>query len=637
MGIRALGGLEAVELRAWDQWLRWRPAHSVGAPRTVSVLMDEADIARFGHPLPDGLLASLLRGLLDAGATAVGVDLYRDRPVEPGHAAFRELVLTEDRVVLVEKLPAAGSPGVAAPDFLPPDRAARQVGFADLVVDDDGVVRRSLLFAWDASGTPHASLALQLALHHLADLGLGIEPDPGRPEHLALGAGWLVPLEGDEGGYVGADARGYQILLDYAGAASERPSVTLGDWLDGRAPDDFARGRVVVVGTRAPSVRDDFLTPVGDAAPAPSGRAGAHPLGLGVAVHAEAVDQLLRVALDGQSPPSGWAPATTAAAAGLLALVGAALAVGVRSPWAVGGAWALLLGLGLGAAWAAAVRGVWAPWPSLALAGVLASVAGWAAVSQRERRARQRLQQLFGRYLPGEVVDHLQRHRDRFLVNGRPRPQRLVETILMIDVEDSSRAAEQMDSGAFLAWIDRGLGALARAAEHHGGIVEYFSGDGLKVDFGVPMASHDPAGDARAAVGAALEGARVLAGLNAEAEAEGRPRMRVRMGIHSGETVAGAIGSESRLQYTTLGAAANLAARLEAFDKELHRGDPTAPDCRILVSEATRRLLDAAASGADPSWCWRAVGHIAGPDERRGQTLEVFELRSHDRSGAGEP
>ncbi|MGH0035954.1 MAG: CHASE2 domain-containing protein [Myxococcota bacterium] len=637
LSVRALGWLEPLELRGWDQLLRWRPAPETGPVRVAVVLVEEADIQRFGHPLPDAVLAELVAGLTRRGATAVGVDLYRDRPVEPGHAALRDRVLGDDRVVMVEKLPGAGTPGVAPPPFLQSPDTEHRVGFSDLVVDADGVVRRNLLFSWDESGRAHASLSLRLALRHLHDLGIGLEPDPRQPQRLALGASWLTPLDADEGGYVGADFRGYQLLLDYAGAPASRPAVSLGDWLDGRVPEDFFRGRVVLVGTRAPSVRDDFRTPLGSALLLDSRRGGPAE-GIGVAVHALAVDQLLRMALDGDAPVRGWRWPATAAAVAILAFAGALLGSGLRSPWWLLGSVAGLAALVVGGALGAATRSVWLPWPLLVLAMLGAAAAGLALASQRERARRALLQQLFGRYLSAEVADHLQERSDEFLSGGRPSPRRLTETVLMMDIEGSSLAAEQMDAGEFLEWIDRGLGTLTRTVEEHGGIVEYFSGDGLKVDFGVPIARSDPAEvaeDARRAARAALAAGEALEQLNAERRPAGAPRMRVRMGIHTGETVAGSIGSDRRLQYTTLGGTANLAARLESLDKETFRDDPARPDWRILVSEETRRHLDDATS----AWCLRPAGSVSlgGPSRH----WAVFELqrgaqdRSQDRSQDG--
>jgi len=585
MGLRSFGGLESLELRAWDALLHARTRLAPARPPRVAVVrVEEADIQRFGYPLSDALLATAISRLLEGGATAVGVDLYRDRPVPPGHAALRSLVLSDARVSMVEKIAAADSPGVGPPDFLRGPAAEGRVGFSDLVIDHDGVVRRALLFLWDATGRAHASLATQLALRHLDGAGIHLVRDAAHPDHLHLGTSTLTPLTGEEGGYVRSDAGGYQILLDYGRATSRRPTLSFGQLMDGSVPPDFAEGRVVLMGTRSPSVRDDFLTPL-DAR-----------LAMGVDVHADTADQLLREALDGDRPIRAWAwPGTTAAVAAL-ALLGAAAGVGVRSPWALAGALATALALlAATSVVGLVVFSLWLPAPPAALGLLAGAGAGVAAAAQRERVERAFMVQLFGRYLSPGVADHLRARRDEFVVGGRPRPQRLVETILMIDIESSSLAAEQMPSDEFVSWIASGLGTMARIAEDHGGIVEYFSGDGLKVDFGVPIPRKNPvevAADARSAVRAALAGAAALHGINAAGRAAGRPPMRIRMGIHTGETVAGSVGSERRLQYTTLGGAANLAARIEGYDKESFRHDRDRPECRILVSEATLRLLE---------------------------------------------
>ncbi len=613
LGLRAAGGLERLELRAWDAQRAFGPVTRAG-DRVAVVEIREADFERYGHPVPDAVLARALDALLGGGASAVGVDLYRDRAVEPGHAELARRVLDDARIVMVEKIPDATTPGVAPPRFLRDEAGARQVGFSDLVVDGDGAIRRALLFLWDEAGAAHPSLALQLALRHLARRDVALRTDPEDPETLQLGAARIRPLSGDRGAYVGTDTGGYQILLDRLVGQPVGPTVGFGDLVEGRVPPDFAEDRVVLVGTRAPSVRDDFMTASGLGS------------GVGVLAHASAVDQLLRMALDAAPPvraPEAWA---TAAAVAAWALLGGLLGAALRSPWTIGGAIAAAIAATIGLALASASAWVWLPWVPTSLALALSAAAAVAFVSQRERAERTFIQQLFGRYLSSEVASHLRDHREEFLSGGRPRPQRLVETILMADIASSSEAAEKMDSQSFVEWIDTGLGLLARACEAHGGIVEYFSGDGLKVDFGVPIPRRNEAEiaeDARSAARAALEAAQGLKALNRRWRDRGWPPMRVRMGIHSGETVAGSVGSESRLQYTTLGAVANVASRLESHDKDAFRRDPEGLDCRILVSGATRaHLLGESGIAARIRSAGTAV--LRGSD----RALDVYELRS---------
>ena len=120
--------------------------------------------------------------------------------------------------------------------------------------------------------------------------------------------------------YVGVDAGGYQFLIDYA--QPQFDTFTFGELRSGRVPQDAIRGRIVLLGVAADSVKDDFYAPLGRWV-----RQGDAKMS-GIELHARIVDQLLRVALQAQPPMSsfGTAPeqlwillwALTGAGAGLM-------------------------------------------------------------------------------------------------------------------------------------------------------------------------------------------------------------------------------------------------------------------------------------------------------------------------------
>jgi adenylate cyclase len=580
-----MGLLEPLELTLYDHYL-WRFAAPPAEPSSLLLVeIGEQDIREQGHwPISDRSLADALRALLDAGAGAIGLDLYRDLPVAPGVDSFDRLLREEPRVVAVHKFGALDAEGIAGPVAL---EGSDRIGFNDLLLDADGVVRRALLYQDDGSGEVEPSFALVLALHALADRGVVATPDPQRPEWLRLGAATLRPFEAYDGGYAAADDSGYQMLLDHARGTRGFETVTLGALLRGEVAPERVQNRNVVVGSNAKSLPDSFRVPGGTRVP-------------GLELHADTVDQLLRLAT-GTSQPRRILPGALEAALVLaLSLAGCWLGLGVPGRPVLGtGALVAAVALGTGALWLggglAFRAGLWIPMaaPMLAWAGSAGIVTSW--VERREQRERQQVMRLFSRHVSAAVADEIWRRRDEFLAAGRPRPQRLVATVLFVDLRGYTAHAEKMEPERLMAWSNEFMDRMARSVDQHGGIVDDYFGDGIKACFGVPIArssEEEIAADAKSAAACALAMARELPRLSDELQRRGLPPCAAKIGLHTGPAVAGSVGEADRMKYTVVGDVAVTAQRLESTRDVAH--DYDAAPCRILLSEATRVLIAAA-------------------------------------------
>ncbi len=573
---RAAGILEPLEIFVYDRFLSVLASGEPPDLRIVLVAYTEQDIQDQGvFPLPDATLAETIRIVLEAGPRAIGVDLYRDVAIPPGTKQLEEVLTGNSQVIMISRYGEEGLLHVGPPPVL---EGTDQVGFSDLKLDRDDTVRRGILYQEDETLGIGLSLALRTALLYLAHEQVGLALDPDDPELLRLGPTTITRFHGNDGGYSDADDGGYQILLDYHGGGERFATLSIGDVLRGDFEPELFRERIVFIGVTAETHVDVIQVPFG--------------LWPGFYLHAHIASQLLRYGLGESLPQTSLTEFEEAGWILLFILLGAALGLPrISTPPFV------LLALG-GAAGLIAISmfaldsGWWLP---VAAPGVgwLASAFGVMAwLSRREHFERVELMQIFSRHLSHDVAEALWEQRDEFLDGGRPRPQRLVCTILFADVKDSTRVGEKLDPLAFMEWLNGFLDTMAKEAGSHGGIVDDYFGDGLKADFGIPVArtreeqmNEDAVGAVRCAV--AMEAG--LQRLNARWRAEGLPLGAMRVGIGTGEVVAGSIGAADRLKYSVVGDTVNVAARLESLDDSAH--DFGRKPCRILVSEETRKRL----------------------------------------------
>src|SRR5262245_62063635 len=197
-------------------------------------------------------------------------------------------------------------------------------------------------------------------------------------------------------------------------------------------------------------------------------------------------------------------------------------------------------------------------------------------------RQRDFIRDTFGRYVSPEVARAILESPEGLRLGGEKR----VITVLMSDLRGYTRFAEQGDP----AWVMDVLnGYLARMTDlivGHEGTVNEFMGDGIVAVFGAPVAHPD---HAERAAAAALAMQRAMVDINASHGARGLPHFEMGIGLNTGEAVVGNIGSEQRAKYTVVGAAVNLAARVES----------ATVGGQVFMSEGTRERIRDLAQIAD--------------------------------------
>ncbi|MFC9918707.1 adenylate/guanylate cyclase domain-containing protein [Agromyces binzhouensis] len=191
-------------------------------------------------------------------------------------------------------------------------------------------------------------------------------------------------------------------------------------------------------------------------------------------------------------------------------------------------------------------------------------------------RQGERLRELFGLYVSAEVAQAA-------VETGTGLGGTLVDcSVVFSDIRDFTTLSERMPPARLVDVINRYMTAMVSVVVDHGGVVTRFGGDSIMAVFGTPL---NPMGDhADRAVRTALGMRRALAAFNRDATVDGLPNLEAGIGIASGPVIAGNIGGRERIEYTVMGDAVNLAARLE--DRTKDAGAP------ILMSAETYRALD---------------------------------------------
>ena len=188
-------------------------------------------------------------------------------------------------------------------------------------------------------------------------------------------------------------------------------------------------------------------------------------------------------------------------------------------------------------------------------------------------KERDNMKTTFGKYMTATVMDHL--------LSGKVQlgGETIKVTILFTDIRSFTTISEKMDPQALVGLLNEYFTEMVGIVMQEDGVVDKYIGDAIMAVFGAPVPKAD---DAIHAVRAAVRMRHALAHLNQRLTERGLAPLRTGIGIHTGEVIAGNIGSERRMEYTVIGDAVNLASRLESSTKDL--------GVNVLISEDTYQL-----------------------------------------------
>ena len=298
-GIRQFEVMQTWELKAFDHLMQLRPPEPAD-PRLLIVTVTEADVQaqnpqeRRGSSLSERSLARLLEKLQPYRPRAIGLDIYRDFPVNP-KSRLKTYLQDQSFVGVCEVGMTRDNPGVRSAPELSPDR----LGFSNFPIDRDKVIRRQLLgmaIAPESFCQTDTSFSLRVAQLYLAHEGIDFQRNA--EGDLQVGQVVLPKLYSDSGSYQDLDAQGYQVLLNYRSYPEVAQQLTLDEILNNVNDDrlqELIADRIVLIGTTARSFKDYHATPYSQEDMP------------GVVIHAHAVSQILSAIEDGR-PLLWWLP-----------------------------------------------------------------------------------------------------------------------------------------------------------------------------------------------------------------------------------------------------------------------------------------------------------------------------------------
>ena len=252
---------------------------------------------------------------------------------------------------------------------------------------------------------------------------------------------------------------------------------------------------------------------------------------------------------------------------GALLVAGAIIWAGRRqmelaAPLFAAGALALIF---VGGSYGALSAGWFFP-PATPLAAVLLTLLGVVAETLWVEQARKReIQSMFGAYVDPGVVAQLVRNPDSIRLGG----ERREATVFFSDLAGFTDLSEKLPPEQMVEVVNAYLEQTSECLHRHGAYVDKYIGDAVMAVFGVPQALPD---HAIAACRAALEAHRAIDDINTKYAARVGVKLKVRIGLNTGEMIVGNLGSSRKKNYTVMGDAVNLASRLEGANKAFGTG-----------------------------------------------------------------
>jgi adenylate cyclase len=580
--------VEEIRVRTFDTFQRFD--HRVKTARPVTIIdINEQSLAKFGQwPWPRTRIADMIANLTKLGGVAIGFDIMfaeADR-LNPDVAAdtFRDLdeatreklraLPSNDQVLagaMRHSLVVLGETGL--PDILTElDKSLPVTGLAMLGEDPQR-------FMYEFPGLLRNTPVLESAARGRGLLTINPEHDGivRRVPMIMKAQGVTMPslsfemlrvvtatdtifIKTEKAGIKSIGVKGFQVPTDLNGQlwihfARHDPEIYVSaiDLLEGRAPPEKIRGKLVLIGTSAAGLNDIKTTPVDPAMP-------------GVEIHAQVLESALNRAVLAQPY---YGPAVEFFAAMILGILVIIFAP-MFGPVTLGGIGALFATLLIGASWYFYAHYrllIDFTYPLLSTSAIYLTLIFTSFV--REQSQRRQIRSAFGQYLSPALIEQLAQSPEKLVLGGEEREM----TIMFSDVRGFTTISESYkhDPQGLTSLMNRFLTPLTNAILARKGTIDKYMGDAIMAFWNAPLDDKEHQLNACEAAVDMLERIDELNKVREQEAEEGGHvyiPINVGVGLNTGTCVVGNMGSDLRFDYSVLGDSVNLASRLEGQSKE---------------------------------------------------------------------
>ncbi|MEO6624390.1 MAG: adenylate/guanylate cyclase domain-containing protein [Burkholderiaceae bacterium] len=452
--------------------------------------------------------------------------------------------------------------------------AAPMAGHFNPIAEGDGVVR-SLPLVAEYRGQYYESLSL--AMFRMLAGTPTVAPGFPRERFLSRNYQGLVGIQLKRGSKVleiPVDER-VSSLVPFRGFGGPHGGsfryVSAADLLAKTVPAGQLKDKIILIGTTAPGLQDLRVTPVSEIYP-------------GVEAHANVISGLL----DGKV----LVKPDYAIGYEVLMLLIAGLLLAFALPLVSATRAVILSTLVIGALasmnfWLYLSYGLVLPLAGAMVMAITAFALNMSYGYFVESRSKRELANLFGTYVPPELVDEMVKDPDSYSMAATNRQM----TVMFCDMRGFTKMSETMEPIQLQALLTGVFSRLTGIIRANRGTIDKYMGDCVMAFWGAPV---ETAEHAHLAVKSAMEMANDVRSINEEHRSKGLPEIGIGIGVNTGNMCVGDMGSNIRKSYTVIGDAVNLGSRLEGLSK-IYGVD-------IVVSESARKMA--------PDFGWQELDKV---------------------------